>query len=101
MLPPGCFAHARGPLRASRFYFKQTRGPQLLPDVEVEVEFLTRLLGVDRVGDFHFHQVDIELPCRAPSPLQEKEQILEEITLAEAQPDAHSPCGLGWAAFVT
>jgi hypothetical protein len=50
---------------ASRFYLKQTRGPQLLPDVEVEVEFHARLLGVDRVGDFHFDQVDIELPCRA------------------------------------
>jgi len=61
VLPPGCFAHARGPLWASRFYFKQTRGPQLLPDVEVEVEFLTRLLGVDRVGDFHFDQVDIRV----------------------------------------
>jgi hypothetical protein len=91
VLPPGCFAHARGPLWASRFYFKQTRGPQLLPDVEVEVEFHTCLLGVDRVGDFHFDQIDIELPCRTASPLQEQEQILEETRLTEAQPDAHSP----------
>ena len=101
MLPPGCFAHARGPLWASRFYFKQTRGPQLLPDVEVEVEFLTRLLGWIAWGTSTSIRSTSVLPCRADSPLQEQEQILEEITLAEAQPDAHSPCGLGWAAFVT
>jgi len=46
---------------------------------------------VDRVGDFHFDQVDSELPGRAASTLQEQEQILEEIKLAEAQPYSHLP----------
>jgi hypothetical protein len=47
-------------------------------------------VGVDRVWDFRVDQVDIELPCRAASPLQTG-AIFEEIRLAEAQPDAHSP----------